>query len=209
MERLLTNWGKLWDRIDRAESLEETKFGVYESVWTAFVSDDPMDLEKCFQSLESGLLKDAVDRLLREYPSAENGLSLTECQILDALSLGVTAPRELFEACRETESVPFLNNWEFWAILQRMTSGESPLIETVTGDPFLCPPRGLAWKAFEKQSLALTPFGERVLKAEEHCALDGFQERWIGGVQLAANRLWFWCYQTNSLTREPKVPSVL
>lgn len=199
----------LWNRIDRAESLEDTKFDVYESVWTAFVSDDPTKLEACLQSLEEGLLKDAVDRFLREYPSVENGLSLSECQILDALSLGVTGPKELFEACRETESVPFLNNWEFWATLQRMTSGKSPLIETANGDSFMCPPRSLAWTAFEEQNLALTPFGERALKAEEHCGLDGFQERWIGGVQLAADRLWFWNYQTNCLTREPKIPSVL
>ena len=199
----------LWELIDHAEPAGETNLAEYESMWTAFVSDDPTDLEASFQTIKSVSLKAAVGRLLREYPSSENGLSLTECQILDAISLGVTAPRELFESCRETESAPFLNYWEFWAVLQRITSGKSPLIETVSGEPFLCPPRDLAWKAFEEQALALTLCGEQVLKAEGHWGQVGFQERWIGGVQLTENRMWFWNYQTDRLTPEPKFPFVL
>jgi hypothetical protein len=97
----------LWELIDHAEPAGEANLAEYESMWTAFVSDDPTDLEASFQTIKSVPLKAAVGRLLREYPSSENGLSLTECQILDAISLGVTAPRELFESCRETESAPF------------------------------------------------------------------------------------------------------
>ena len=66
----------LWELIDHAEPAGESNLAEYESMWTAFVSDDPTDLEASFQTIKSVSLKAAVGRLLREYPSSENGLSL-------------------------------------------------------------------------------------------------------------------------------------
>jgi hypothetical protein len=196
-------------RVVSAESVSLARVGDCQSVWKAFVSDDPRELETCRHSLESGPLKEAVNRILREYPSAENGLSLTECQILDAISLGVEGPLELFQVCQEAEAIPFLNDWEFWAILDRLATGASPLIETRGSDWFLCPPKALAWKSFQSQRFALTDSGKGTLRGEENYALADFQERWIGGVQLVKDRLWFWDYLADQLTRKPKIPYVL
>jgi len=198
----------LGDRALRAEVPDRGRLNEYESVWTSFVSDDPTGLGKCCRSLEGGPLKTAAHRLLREFPSSDNGLSLTECQILDAISLGANEPLVLFEACKETESSPFLSDWEFWAVLERMTLGASPLIEIVDRDTFLCPPKALSCKIFQEQRFVLTAFGERVLKGEQHYGSADFQDRWIGGAHLSKNRLWFWDYRNNRLTREPGVPSV-
>ncbi len=196
-------------RVGNAKMPTPEQVEEYRSAWKAFTAEDPTGLELVFGGLESGPLKGALGRLLRECPSSENGLSLTEAQILDTLSLGVTSPADLFESCRETESAPFLTNWEFWAMLERMTKGSSPLMRVVVGESFLCPPKEVAWEEFHSQSLAPTEFGERVMAGEEHYGLADFQERWLGGARLAKEDLWFWDYRKGGLTQSPTIPSVL
>lgn len=177
----------------------------YESVWNAFVSDDPRLLERCYHSYGDGPLQESLGRLLREYPSSENGVSLTECQILDIVSLGVRAPIDVFERFRETESPPFLIDWEFWLILERMASGSCPLIDLEGGADFIRPPKGLAWKEFHDQELRLTSTGERILEGRCNYAELDFPERWLGGVRIAKDNMWFWSYETMELTQDARL----
>ncbi len=179
----------------------------YERVWEAFVSSDPKQLEGCWRSFGDGPLQEALERLLREFPSSENGLSLTECQILDALSLGIRSPRELFDRFSETEDPPFLNDWEFWLILERMATGASPLIELGDQENFLRPPNVMAWNAFHDQTLGLTQTGESVLKGSGNYAALDFQERWIGGCRVAKDNFWFWDYEARELARTTPLAS--
>ncbi|MEM9159377.1 MAG: hypothetical protein AAGB46_10035 [Verrucomicrobiota bacterium] len=178
----------------------------YRGAWAAYVSPDPQFLENyLYQAADSpysGKALNAVKRVLREYPSSENGLSLTEGQILDCLRLGLESPRELYEAYSQTEEHCYLRNWDFWAYLDRLAGGEKPLIETESGTPFLCPPKALAWDLFYGQKLRLTDWGSSVLNGDAMtlCA----EGRWIGGVQLEAGAMWYWDYPRESLTREAR-----
>ena len=181
----------------------------YESFWGAFASSDPMDLENWRRGSEEGLLAEAAERLMQEFPSSDNGLSLTECQILDILSLGVESPWEVFERFLETENAPYLNDWEFWLVLERLMQGYTPLATLGEGDSFLRPPKDLAWKPFQNQRIKLRLRGERVLAGEEHYGQLDFRERWIGGVRLHSESLWYWDYQQGCLTRDPLLRSAL
>ncbi len=104
----------LAERVRQAEPLSDDLVQTLSLAWRDFVSPDPTNLAERVQNWGAGIRKEAFLRLLKEFPSADNGLSLTEAQILDAVSLGVGSPRDLFGRCGETESIPFLSDWEFW-----------------------------------------------------------------------------------------------
>ncbi len=181
----------------------------YARAWSEFAGSDSIGFCDWTRSLEGGCLKRALNRMLREYPSLENGLSLTEAQILDSVALGVREPRSLFERIRETEASPFLNDWEFWVVVERLTLGGTPLLERSDGKLFERPPVALAWKAFDAQVLQLTSVGEDVLEGRERYTSLDFPSRWIGGVELKAGNFAFWDYGTGSLASEPEVSAEL
>ena len=187
------------------ESLE-----LYRKVWMAVIASDPRHVETVWREAANqesrAALASALERWLREYPSVENGLSLTEHQALDAIRLGVSFPQEVFEAVEETEEIPFRRDWEFWQILKRLTLGERPLLRVESGQDFLCPPASLAWIQFHDQRLALTETGEAVLANACHAAECGLPERWLGGVRLDGRSRWHWDYARRRLTREPQIP---
>lgn len=90
--------------LDSASQATPNEMAVYHSLWTAFISKEPKELEECYRNIDPGWPRNALFRLLREYPSLENGLSLTKCQILDSIELGISSPRSLYDRCFEVES---------------------------------------------------------------------------------------------------------
>lgn len=195
--------GQLAETWRRAREATFEEIEAYRSCWLAFVSADPCYLEAFFRrSAKSGatpLLADALHRLLREYPCAESGLSLSEGQILDAVRLGVTAPRDLYAVCQETEAYPFLSDWDFWLYLERLAEGPCPALRVEGGQGFLCPPKALAWEAFDAQRLQLTEEGLAALRGER--GWQGPGSRWIGGVRVDGRNRWLWDYESGSLIR--------
>jgi len=137
-------------------------------------------------------------RLLWELPSSENGLSLTECQILDAVALGVARPKDLFEAVSQAENRVLYNDWEFWALLEGMFLGAQPLLEIDDRGSFLRPPLELAWTDFEGQQFRLTDGGKRILNRQEG-DWGALGERWLGGTKIDAESVWRWDYGNGRL----------
>ncbi len=181
-----------------ASSLGEDNLRSYREAWLGFTAADPRGAEMVFRRLVEGharpSLASAMERWLQELPSVENGLSITEAQILEAAKLGIAAPLELFRAVQETELVAFRTNWEFWQILDRLCSGEEPLLELSDGSRFLCPPRVLAWTAFQSQALVPTERGLAVLAGERNYAQGEYPERWLGGSLISGASGCFWDY---------------
>lgn len=183
----------------------------YRRFWRAAAGDDP--------SVWAGLMADlraapeleplaaAAERWLQEFPSADNGLSLTECQILDAIALGVGRPLELFEAAQATEELPFRCDWEFWSIVDRLACGDAPLVGTDSGKAFLCPPKALAWEEFRAQRLVLTGRGEAALRGGAENAAAGLPQRWLGGALLGGATEWRYRYGTRALERLEAEPA--
>ena len=177
-------------------SLEESEARTL--AWLAFVSPDPRLMERQATTSASEPVRELLSRLLLEFPSVENGLSLTECQILDAVASGVKQPREVFAAMSEAEGRRFYNDWEFWVILERLILGATPLLEIVNSKLFLRPPVALAWTEFEDQHLRLTEEGEKVMtRGSGEFAILG--ERWIGGTKIGSEGSWQWDYANGCL----------
>jgi hypothetical protein len=140
--------------------------------WDALRAPDPSTIAALIdvRSPQLRFLGEAFGRLAREYPSARDGLSLTERRLLAALP--GTAP-EAFVRGAAKEARPFLGDTFAFAALARMqegglVEGEGRLVRTVLGD--------------------------RVLAGEARHVTD----RWVGGVRMRATA-WRWDEATEGL----------
>lgn len=136
--------------------------------WAAFTSSDPSGMVALQGVISSDLrfLGDAVTRLLQEYPSASDGLSLTQRRILLAVRRGQGSLPAVLRAHWETEMRPFLGDLGCEAELRGLAYASVPAL-------------------LESEGLyTLTRFGERLLAgAEDWVAANGV-DHWIGGVHL-------------------------
>lgn len=203
--------GALLEVAKEGELLDFPLLDVYRSAWMAVTAPDVSHVEFAYRRLSGGpyaSLAAALERWLQELPSSENGLSITQIQILDTVRLGVGFPQEVFEAVQETEAVPFRVNWEFWQELNLLCSGEDPLMQTTTGTNFICPPRDLAWIPFHDQKFELTERGLAVLEGRIHLSSGSFQARWLGGARIDGGSRWFWDYGQKAIVTEMKAAGV-
>lgn len=196
--------GALLEISKAGEAIPATTHALYAVAWDAVSGDDPVAVEAALERAASeGLasLEAALLRWLKELPSLENGLSITQQQTLDAVRLGINSPRELFESVQETESLPFRTNWEFWQVLDQLCRGDDPLLKVASGDSFLCPPKDLAWEAFHAQRFQLTDRGLAVLEGRSNFLSGSFVERWLGGAKIDQESGVFWDYAEERVVR--------
>ena len=161
-------------------------------VWMAYCGDDPGKLVP-FLDLQTSVpyLPKAVRRLLEEFPSADDGLSRSERQILEVLSEGVRTPEQTFMAASKLEEDIWMGDWPFWMIVKRLNAGTHPLLTMDVQPREGRLPTGI---------LQITETGRRVLAREaDHLALNS-PSRSIGGTLLTPERSWRW---TGSSLRPP------
>lgn len=116
----------------------------------------------------------ALRRHLEQFPSLENGLGRTERQALAAVAAGRLRFAEIFKADQEREERPFMGDTTFRRYLERLASGDRPLLR------------------FAADTAGLTEDGRRVLAGDgDQVRLNGI-ERWLGGVQLSGRTAWRW-----------------
>jgi hypothetical protein len=134
--------------------------------WKAFASPDPSAVQKVLDTDLTPLpfLRDALERLLEEVPSAPTGLSRTERQILSAVSLGHQHFADVFAANQQQEAAPFMGDTTVQSRITAMTNARVPLL---TSEPY-----------------TLTAAGHRVLAGEADARTLNGIDRWIGGVHL-------------------------
>ena len=201
--------GALLEVSKDADLLNGGTKGVYAEAWKAVVSPDPCEVETVLMKLKDQrrhlALAAALERWLQELPSVDNGLSISEAQVLDAVRLGLSFPQELFEAIEETEPAAFRWNWEFWALLKRLTRGPDALLEVEGRGEFLRPPKELAWIEFHDQALALTEKGRAVLECELHYSQISMIPRWLGGALIGNESNWYWDYQQQTIAAAVRV----
>jgi hypothetical protein len=169
-------------------------FDVASRAWSAFRQPTPMALAELLTS-DSPLLQylgDAVQRLLEELPSAENGLSRTERTALGAIAQGVGHPRAIFAELQAAEQHPFMGDWSFWKVLDTLTRGEEPLLTTAEGSAFSYPPRAPDGYVFDAQRLKITPAGREVLENRRDAVRLLTIDRWLGGTHLLPDTVWRW-----------------
>jgi len=172
------------------------QYEIASRAWDAFRSADPMELVRLTASMQADplpFLRDALLRLLAEYPSTTNGLSRTEQLALHALDEAPMAAGELFAATQRQESRPFMGDATFYDILRTLASARVPLV-TLDGDSgHDGDVRGVP--------VSITQAGRDVAAGRrDHVALNGI-DRWKGGVHLIGDSRspWRWDARAETL----------
>jgi hypothetical protein len=153
--------------------------------WNRYRSPDPLPLIEWWRGDTSALpyLEGALRRHFEDFPSARDGLSRSERQILSAVEAGHEAFPDVFAACQRLEERVYMGDTTFWSIVKRLGAGSQPLLA------FNEPPAGLASPSLR---LALTGAVRDTLAGRsDHVQLNGI-DRWMGGVHLTQRSLWRW-----------------
>jgi hypothetical protein len=146
--------------------------------WTALSSDNPMPLAALVRSGTPALpiMAPALHRHLRELPSVENGLRLSEQLILRILcERGPVRRNPLFGLLLERDPLPYNSDLRFFDLIDYMLAGSTPLI-TVVRTP-----------VNENQfriDVAITELGRAVLRGERDWLSLRPPARWVGGVHI-------------------------
>lgn len=188
------------DTIGRFTSARKPVSGLQLSMarvaWAAFRHDTPEPWARLLSEDLAALpfLKPAVLRMLEELPSAHNGLSRVEDQILRIIDGGVTQLGRSFGAYMRTEDANFLGDASYFDILDGLTFCARPLISKdndlkqsdINGDDFA------SRRPYFEGRLRLTPFGTEVLSGRADHASANTIDRWWGGTHLTNGNLWRW-----------------
>jgi hypothetical protein len=146
--------------------LTATQLALGARAWRAFSSPDPLALRHLLALDTSALpfLAAALERFLEEFPSAPDGLSRTERQILRAVEAGNQTFDAVFRASQEHETAPFLGDTSVQSRLASLVNARVPLL---THEP-----------------MTLTAAGRRVLAGEVDARQLNGIDRWFGGVHV-------------------------
>jgi len=151
--------------------------------WEAFTAPVPAALTRIAlrRSAELRFLGEAFARLMQEYPSRSDGLSLTERRILLAVQEGAATAGEVFGRARSRERRPYLGDLSCFAIMRRLAAVAHPLL-VLDGD---------LQHEFGRATVHMTGIGAEVLAGRADHAHLNSPDRWIGGTHLtAAEQAW-------------------
>jgi hypothetical protein len=165
--------------------------------WDAFRSPTPEKWCDLLQHDCSDLpfLRDAVLRMLQEYPSVTAGLSRTAHQALSLISKGEQRPGKLFGTNQAFEDAIFMGDASFYMILNELIQADEPLVQLNEGSEITFPIN-------HNQRLSLTPLGKAVLNGEAHWLDHSNINRWIGGIHLTADNIWCWDSANNTVVQQ-------
>jgi hypothetical protein len=153
--------------------------------WKAVCAPDPTALTMMAHRSDPAMpfLAAALQRLLEEYPSATNGLSRTEQQLLVSGALGARHRQAFYLQSQEFEACPW-GDASVFLRLDGLAAGPNPALDRLGEDEF-----------------AINEQGGRLLGAEEDwVGASGGIDRWIGGVHLTgSDAAWRWDEQRKVL----------
>ena len=167
------------------EQISKEHLLLAQKAWLAFTEPTPMAWFKLlYEDLHLfPFLRDAVIRMLEEYPNTRNGLSRSEYQALLAISKGITHPNKIFQNCQNNEKQKFMGNVIFWKILDNFI--ENRLISSQENG----------------QVLHITLLGQQILKGEINYLHIKPIRRWIGGTKLTNDNVWCWNIKKRSINK--------
>lgn len=186
---------KLPDRFVAREPVTGAQLRLGHRAWEAFCAPTPTGLQALLSDDTHDLLfiKAAFTRLLEEYPSAQNGLSRSERQILQvAQAGGVQRVVDLFQAVQPLEAARYLGDGSFRRYLAALINVPDPLLHRLGGGPFAYPQPPFPDRRFAAQRVELTALGEAVLANQTDWIETNGLDKWIGGVHLRRGNIWRW-----------------
>jgi len=191
---------QLGSLLDTRHEVTPAESGLGSAAWAVLCSLDPTRIESLLDTDTSGLpyLRDALIRHLEQFPSTRNGLDRLENEALEVIASGETGLGPIFTAVSDREERPFFGDTFLWGCLDRMASGEAPLLR-VDG-----PGRLPLWEPKEigRWSVSATQAGRDVLSGGRDWIELGGIDRWLGGVQLRGKEArWRWDEARGRLVR--------
>jgi hypothetical protein len=172
----------------------DEQFEIGRLAWAAFCAPDPAAAIDLFEGLSSNalaaaalpFLAPALQRLFEEYPSAANGLSRSEQQLLVSVALGARHRHAIYLQSQEFEACPW-GDASVFLRLDGLAGAPHPPIDRVGEDAY-----------------AINGHGRRVLAGElDWMQSSGGVERWIGGARVSGAACWRW---TGTTLRRPAAP---
>ena len=172
---------------EREQPVSHQQLMLAHKAWAAFRADTPEQWCSLLNTDTSALpfLKGAILRLLEEYPSYFNGLSRTAHSALNIINNGEYRAGRTFNDYQQTEQRVFLGDSSFCNILKALLNTQNPLISIAEGQQLSLPFN-------QKQKLSITPLGKAVLSGKTNWLEHGSINRWIGGVHLTSDHIWYW-----------------
>jgi uncharacterized protein DUF1835 len=167
---------KLWPT---RQPVTPAQLALGDLVWNAVASSDPRPLTALALNGTPALpiMAPALQRHLRELPSLENGLNLTEqlvLQLLDemgTLKLG----RILGMLTYGREPLPFMGDWGTFKRIEAMLAASEAVLTRVAA------PEG---EKYFQQEVSITDLGREVLRGERDWLSLQSPPRWVGGVHI-------------------------
>jgi hypothetical protein len=161
------------------------QFDAARRAWQAVRSTDPSGLVAIAEgvSREMPFLGPATVRLLEEYPSAANGLSRLEQELLVSGALGARTGHALYRQSQSFESCPWGDSSVFLR-LHGLASAPVPAFDRLGDDEF-----------------RINELGRRLLAGDaDWIVSSGGIDRWLGGVHLSGTSVrWRWSGQRRAL----------
>ena len=168
------------------QTVSQAQFDLARIAWKAFRAPTPLLLnalvagDKTTDWTSLPFLRAALRRHLQEFPSVENGLSLTHRFALEAVRDGNRhAPQDfaaIFQAAQRKETAPFMGDTSFQLHLNALCAGQNPFLQATSDG--------------SSMRYSLTARGDAVLG---HRAFwNNPNARWIGGVHLTSSAAWLW-----------------
>ncbi len=170
------------------------------NAWLDFVSSDPRRLVQLLDksNREFPFLKNAIKRLLQEYPDTKTGLSKSEFKILSLLNKSSFTPGKLFREYLQIDTPNYLGDLSFFQYLVQMSQYKEALIASSTGKSIKIKSHSNI-QDFLETELILTRTGKETLNGTANNLKMNFINKWIGGVYLTKNNYWVWNDASNSL----------
>lgn len=165
--------------------------------WEALTSPSPEGLEAIAQSGTSALpaLAPALKRHLRELPSENNGLGLTEELTLKVLTeKGPLQASKLFGWYQNHyEPLPFWGDLQYWKVLSGLAQAARPALSIA--EPGASP---------SDWHVQITALGEKLLEGSANWLDENHVRRWVGGVFIDSRKPPVWCFEVKSNRVRPR-----
>jgi hypothetical protein len=104
----------------------------------------------------------------------------------------------VFGGNQALEERVFLGDASFWAVLDQLIGNECPLLQLPEGIELMLPP---SIDQAKEPLLSLTDTGRKVLMGDVHWLDFAALDRWVGGVHLTSDNVWYWDRAVKVLSR--------
>lgn len=168
------------------------QLSVGKEVWHAFRAPEPSGLFELadFQHADKEFpqmpfLRAALLRFFEEFPGAQDGLSRTQRQILQAAEAGARTKRDLYMGSRKREECPW-GDLSVFLRIESLATGPQPALLKKSADHY-----------------EVTEAGKRLLAGKaDWVTLCGGIDVWMGGTHLTGDPEWRWDGEARKLLRK-------